>query len=688
MLMKRRHRAFSLLETMVVVGLSAMLMALGASSLRDGRSHASATGLATVVAEELVRCRQEAVVHRRPVAFVVPGSGGASASSEGYFVLEGEASPIVTRRRTFSQDFRGSRLVVASWASSGSWRLMGAAAGSKWAAFNPNDWLPSGYNKDYAYIFMPDGTVRSNDLPTLDNAYPLVVSSGLTIGSASAPAGTAVMGTAPAYFGITAASDVQTILVNSAGFVSRVGGLPGSSGLTGQVVGFNQNQGVPATITTVASSAPQLLGEPVITPIQDPNLMPPNTDAVLSKESFLSLETKAVSLTGDQLYCSWTVTPDPANSVPAEKGIFSMPGQGGRMEWDANIDAGAGKKGGWRSVWQWRPPVNAKPKDRFSLQAEVQDLTGSQPKVAQIKHIEVEPPGKVLFETNRTGGWEVWSMDRWGGSPKAYVPNARQAHANREGTRVVYVKNGNIFLAYPQDPAAPHIQLTNYTAAPYASIPALSPNGNLVAFRLGNDIKVMRAFLPATPVQVDTAPPPAATALPPENEKMCWNPSGDTLVYGKSDVLWAAAIAATGSGPVASDQRMYINTHQAIEVPLCGPSWSTSGQIFYENNFFQPTYDPYLFRATAGAPGPTSVASGFNWWTRSYFVEQSAVECDPSGSSLVMETWAPCPAIGDREIVLYDTAAIASASDPTLSPTVRHICRTAGASNMRPTWMK
>jgi hypothetical protein len=686
--MKRRAKAFSLLETMVVVSLSAIIMALGASSLRDGRSHASAAGLATVVAEELARCRQEAIVHRRPVAFVVPSNSGATASSEGFFVLEGESSPVITRRRSFSQDFRGSRLVVASWASAGTWSLMGAATGSKWSAFNPNDWLPTAYGKNYAYIFMPDGTLRTNDLPSLDNAYPIVVASGATVGGSSAPSGTSVMSTPPNYFSITSAGDVQTLFVNSAGFVRRSGGLEGSSGITGKPATFNQAAAAPLALTTVVSSAPELVGQPLITPDQDPNLMPPNTDAVLSKDNFLSLETRAISLTGDQLYCNWTVTPDPSNSVPSAKGIFSMPGSGGRMEWDANLDDGHGKKGAWRSVWQWRPPANAKPKDRFALQAEVQDLTGSQPQTAQIKHIEVEPPGKVLFETNRSGSWEVWSMDRWGGSPKVYVKGARQAHANREGTRVVYVKGGNIFLAYPQDPAAQHVKLTNYTSAPYASIPCLSPNGNLVAYRLGDDIKVARAFLPSTPVQVDNAPPPTSFALPPENEKMCWNPSGDTLVYGKNDRLWASSVVATGSGPVVSDARLYINTHQAIEVPLCSPSWSTTGQIYYENNFFQPTYDPYLFRATAGPATPGSSATGFNWWTSSYYVEQSTVECDPAGSSLVMETWAPCPAIGDREIVLYDTAPIGIGTDPTASAAIRHICRTPGFSNMRPTWMK
>jgi hypothetical protein len=288
---------------MVVVGLSAMLMALGASSLRDGRSHASATGLATVVAEELVRCRRRRwyIVAQWRSWFLIRR---CQRLFRGLFRLRGRG--FAHCHQTPNLFSRFSRLKTGG-CQLGQFRLLapnGSSCRQQMGAFNPNDWLPSGYNKDYAYIFMPDGTVRSNDLPTLDNAYPLVVSSGLTIGSASAPAGTAVMGTAPAYFGITAASDVQTILVNSAGFVSRVGGLPGSSGLTGQVVGFNQNQGVPATITTVASSAPQLLGEPVITPIQDPNLMPPNTDAVLSKESFLSFETKAVSLTGDQLYCS------------------------------------------------------------------------------------------------------------------------------------------------------------------------------------------------------------------------------------------------------------------------------------------------------------------------------------------------------------------------------------------------
>lgn len=695
------------METLMVVGISAVLIGLGANAMKDGRNQAGAQGLATVVQEELCRCRQEAMSRRRPVAFMIPSNSGNTPSSGSYYVLDGESVPKVIRRKNLGLDYRGCRMLSATWSGPGSWQLATPEAASKWKSFSVRDWLPTTSQKDYAYIFLPDGSIRTNDLPSKNENYYIVVSSGAQVGSGSAPAGTATVATRPSYFDISSISDTQTISISTAGFVSRNGGLEGSSiGTTSS--GFNTADATALSLTPGGGSQPNVFnGDPVITPYQDPSSLPTGTDALLSVDQTLTLEIRATSTTGDQLYCNWTVTtPTTPPNQSTGLGTFSIPnsGRGARMEWDPEAtDPSTGKKGAWHAIWTWRPPVDAKPHDKFILQAAVQDGAGGPPRTAAIKNIEVDFPGQILFETNRNGQWDIFSMNVLGGQQKIYIPGARHASANPDGIRMVYNKGGNIYMGFPKDPTRPHLQLTTGGGN---SIPSISPNGNLVAYRRGNDIYIKKTT-PTSPEKVVANAPQPANGLPIDNEKISWNPIGTILLYSKGDRIWAADIDPNSPG-IANNDAMFINTHDAAEVPLCSPSWSPSGRIFFENNFWSPTYDPYVFSIAASPPGggltkaATSVASPYSsgtggYWTRTYGTEQSLVEVDPNGSAWVMETWATVPTsgpqpppIGDHEIVLWNSAAVASGTDVSLYPwpTVWHICRTPGFENLRPVWMK
>lgn len=671
-----KRRGLSLIEIMLAVGLLALITYIGLIYFRGATGRAGAHGLALIVAEELRMARQEAITARRPVALIFPTGNGSTAECTSMFLLEGEDQPRITRSHGFAQEFPNCRIYVGMWPSTAPVTRNAPLPGDKYASFSLNDWLPSDERKrDFCFVFMPDGSVRTNDLPALGGSYHIVVASGVSYGATSGPPGPSTVSPGPSYTSLIRSGECFTLDLSPAGGIGISHGLSLQNGTIptdGSLTSPTATIPPPAT-QALASSNPVLLFEPKIYPPQDPGLLPPDVDAVLTRDQYLSLETVAISPSGDQLYCNWVVTPDAANAGPG-KGNYSIQnaGGGGRMEWDPNYQKPDGTFGAWRSVWQWRPPPTALPDDKFALQCAVQNLGGA-PQTAQIQQIQVIPPGKVLFQTDRSGPTQVWSMNEDGSQQRIYQDNAYHPSATTNGSRICFVRNGQIMLAYKNDPARLE---TMTSGTPPDSLPTISPNGNCIAFRRGDNIMVMKTRPFAPPVLVRSGNPPPNPAV---NEKMAWSPDGRTLLFDCNGEIWSATIAYNGGGgnPNVTAVGMFFHTHDESEGPLTGMTWGFDNNIYFTNDFNAPPtgYDPYLFRRTAGA-------GAFNWWRSSYFIEECLPERDPGGSTWILEVERDLGTTNPYQIVKYDTAPIptgAVAAPPRI---------TSVGNNTRPVWTR
>lgn len=679
---------------MIALAIVGLMAALSILALHNSDARAGARGLATVVMAEFESARQSAIRYRQPVAVVLPTNGGSQANSGGLYLLEGETRPLVTRIHDYTREFRGVDLFVGSWGTnpatfsdpSATTRKNASFPGAKGPAFSLESWLPTSPvdpRSDYCFVFLPDGSVVTNDLPAFDNTYHVLVAAGVATGPAGGLGGTDTVSGSPPYHRLFTTGECYTLCISPAGSIRMETGLLSSDGSTliTARAGSSAPGAGPPPPSTVSPVNPTLVpGFPSITPVPNPATLPPNVDAVLTKDQYLTLEVQGVSNSGGELFCNWDVT---YHATP-EKGAFSFSlggPNGGRMEWDASIDVDGDSvpDGAWRALWQWRPPPTAAPGDRYDLQAVVSDRDAPALKVQIEKRIMITPPGKVLFETDRTGSAEVWSMNDDGSRQQVFRANASEITADLQGSRFVYVRGGNLWLAFPRLPETEDVQLTTSGGVEH---PSMSPSGHRIAYRRGDNIYVIQASPTNLPAMVDNAPLPPAARMDPSTEKFGWDPAGNILLYTKNEEIWRVDIADGAGGnpqPAGAPSLLIASIDGPLPVstekPLGSPSWGVDNQIFYINYFnAAPTgYDPYLFVADA--------AGNNVWYQVSYNIDEVLVERNPAGGPVVLEVQRLLPA-NPRQIVKLDYSTV-----PAGGATTPQVLTSQG-SNTRPVWTR
>lgn len=570
------------------VALVALVLALGAANFSQGRGKASVRGLAMTITEEFRRVRQEAITQRRPVAIVFP-LGGSVHHTHSYYVLEGETMPLVVRTKNFTEEFGDATIFIGDWAlrsgSSGATTNL-VPVGTKFPGFSPATWLTSaGHGSDAAYIFLPDGTVRTNNQPSVDKSYRLVLAAGVKSSGAS----------------LNQCGEAFTISVSPGGGVEMNGGVYAQDGSLACNGSFKSASGThlapPHTIPSSGTITP-LTNPPKIYP--DPSSYPRPTggsDCYVGKDEFVTLEMRATSDKGEQLYCNWQATKVSGSGSTNGKFSFEIPSgaPGGRMDWDPTTNS-------WKTVWQWRPPADADGGDIYKLTAEVKSYTA--PSVtAEIPKVEIVPPGKVLFQSNRrTGHWDLYSMKENGASEKAYILDAKEPSATTDGSRIAYVKGGNVWINFPMDPGG-DIQITDEGDC---RIPCISPSGNLVCYKRSDNKFYVRKTSPnhsGTPVFVGG---PTVVSQPyPDLEKCCWSPDGTKFLYPSGDDIWAATITQVGSSPpnLVSASSLLSN---AGGNPISGVTWGPGGPGGADGTIFHSIchspYDPWTFYSGGATP--------------------------------------------------------------------------------------
>ncbi len=660
---------------MMVLLILSVITVLAIQNLNRGRNKAGAEGLAFVVSEEMKRVRQEAMARRRPTAFVLPTNGGVSPVTRSFYVIDGEYKPRITRSRNFKSEFAGAEIYVGSWnLASGAWDSTDLkVAGSKWGDFDFTSWVPSGSSaiNDNCFVFLPDGTVRTNGIKSADKAYHIVVAAGALSSGSRTSAN--LVGAGEAYtINVSPVGGIST----SAGVYNESGGLAAAHGKYATTIGF----GAPST-TTVTAVTPSPLGtNPKIFPIPNLSSLPPTNrpDALINKDQYVSLQMQATSNSGDQLFCQWKV-----NGPSGKTGAFSMQSQstssgaGGRMEWDQSLNGGVGA---WKALWQWRPPADALPSEVYNLTCEVQNIRSGGGTVQIQKVFQIKPPGKILFESDRDGHPAIYTMDESGQRERRYLDNCKNPAATLDGLRIVYVKNsapnlGTLWLHTPMDPTGDtclNLTMNN------VELPSISPRGNVVAFFLPNssdpskrDLCVMKVGVNAVYQVVDTLALPGNPTLPGDTgiDKVAWSTDGQTLYYGKGHALNQVSVSTPGLGsPVVGSPSPVAGGGGTGNVSSATATFDNG--ILYTDNFdsVPAAYDPWIKRTDTGNSQYLSV--GF---------EDAAVERNPRGANQIMISHSPNSPTS-RQLHIVD---ILSTSTATVGGAL-----TSSGNNTHPVWTR
>ena len=421
---KSRNRGFSLAEVLVALTILVGLFSIISLNLKSQRSRASTKGVAQLLAQELRQARAKAQKDGRPVALVFPSQNGTRPHSENFYQLEGYGKPKIRRLGNFGSENSSVQVSVQVWPVSAPATNELNPGASLPDAIDLNSWIPASMDKDYCFVFLPSGSLQTNDLPSFDGAFHLLVSAGVEYSAAAAPSGSTTMATAPSYFKPSKLGEPFTVKIEKTGEVSLAKGVAGNSGGVLIVDAFSPSQAAASFSPPPAgSNSAPAFDKIVVSP--NPNAPPPGIEAQVEPHEHLTLTVTAKDPDGDELFCEWT----------GDVGHFSSSGET-RMVWD---EADRVR----RSVWTWQPPHDAKAGDSFTLTCKVRDESGSvaSPIVGSVINGAVEPPSKVFFiRTPGTIGHAYTCKPDGSGERRLTKNNtdSREIHTSLDSSRICY----------------------------------------------------------------------------------------------------------------------------------------------------------------------------------------------------------------------------------------------------------
>lgn len=526
-----------MIEMVMVACLTAITIGLLLVNTKGGKRQVNCQTLGQALVEELRQARALAISSQTPIGVVFPGTdkgGAAQPVSCSFYQLEGWVNPKITRVRQMQGDFPGLAIFQGSWPvdasqlrdTTGINQANPSILGDKWGNWQLDNWLPASAHRDYCFVFTPDGRVHTNDLPSFDHAYHILVCNGVAqFTGAPTPANTR-MSTQPAYFQPATLGPTCTVSVDAGGGISLSPGILASSGGVQMLSS--------AAMAPIQSAVPRLDSHilPVPdTPVVKISSLGPNpaagTDVSVSPDGYITLEANVgdTARSGERLYCNWKVTPQSGN---AGVGIsdYSIPvasGRGVAMDWDA-------KAARWVSTWEWRPPADAKGGDKFNLSLVVQDSAGADLTAVIEKKVIVCPPGEVYFGSGSTfvpvSYAARMNLDGSGRRGLFFPPNSASNPPNKgesvlgasaEGSRIVVGSPrdnpdpgplGVGWMIYLANREGSSIYRVSENPAQPCECAALSPFGNLVAYKQarGPDIWLMVTNADPDPGRRSTLP--------------------------------------------------------------------------------------------------------------------------------------------------------------------------------------
>lgn len=663
-----RSRGFSLIELMVVVVLGTIILGISVQGLKKATTMGGSRGLATAVSAELRLAREQAITKGSPVAVVFrPGV------SRSLFTLEGQTEPIVTRVVNYQGDYPDGAIAVATYPGP-AFGPAPVVIGSKATAWQQrlDDWLPDEFADHNVIMFTPNGSVVTNDLPAADSSFRVIVGMGMQLSGDS----------------LVAAGEPYTIAVSQSGAVEQEKGLLGSSGGVGTFGGLSPAVTPPPPRSTAPpAEAPQILHAEVTPP---PEMLDGNLVHILDKGEYLTLETYAKSRDGKPLYTGWIDTPI-TKTGDEYRGAFSIPAVGDaplleRMEFFPVLEVnGTMETDVWRSVWTWTPPYRAESGDRYSLMADVKDSTFEvSTALPPPPPVVVAPPGEIVFESNRTGNWHLFTMWADGKGVRQLTKGAhnhRCASVTADGRTIAYERNGTEVWVM-------NVDGTGATRVANGRVPTISPLGNVIAYMdVGNDnIHVKR--IDSSGGDVETQVDSFATIIngntgsAPVHNRFSFSPDGRLLYYTANTTVAGRCVASariqfTGGGitvsaPVYSSP---VNNIADTANPAVGGLYTcrNTGRVYYHAD----RNDPYLGYFE---PDPDGHLRGANDVKRVSVGQAEGFPAPSPGGDMVLFNETVGGLAGAHQIFIVPTGGFTGAGTGTRL--------TDGPSvNLRPVWI-
>jgi type II secretory pathway pseudopilin PulG len=382
--MRSLSKGFSLIETIVALGLIVLLAGLALRGHGSEKSRAGADGLAQRLAAECKAARQQAMAQGAPVALCFPSDGKRVPVAQSFYRLEGQAKGKVTSVTDLSSDYPLGLVAVGFWDPGAGL----ARPGGEPRGMDPDSWLPDSFS-DYALIFNPSGAVTTNGLPLSDSAYRLLACSAVEYTSVGPPGGPPSVSKAPGYFQFKRVAAPHQIVLTPQGQITVSDGV---EQLPVEASPFAwQDDPAPAiAYPAKIASLPKVESVEVFPP-------PPVDEpfATVTLGGSLKLKVSASNPEGDDMSLRWTGRL--VSGSGSYGGGFSQAGQF-PMTWDTD-------KQQWQGEVAWIPPHDAQLGDTFllSCQAFTSGGTTSVIQPAELREVTVTEDEEIVLGDIKQG---------------------------------------------------------------------------------------------------------------------------------------------------------------------------------------------------------------------------------------------------------------------------------------------
>ena len=570
-----RLRGMTLAELIVTIS----IVLLGLSAVFVNIHHRPTQGageLARQVANELRNMRKAAMMSGNPRAFCIPTGNASTPVAQSYYTLRGHGKTLPRAVTDTRRQCPGTYLFVGLFGSTPESISSLVHSSPSYPPVSPAEppfqaavWM-NPVVRDFAFIFLPDGSLATNDLPhdARGNSY-IVIADGLDFVSAGVPSGTATMGSnPPPYFKLTAVNSCYTLKLASSGAVSLMRGLPAADpALTVDPTPAARPSLPPAPAPTLSgvNTAP-VVDKINASPLGNPANLPFET--TVSPDGRVSLTMFAYDNDGDDL--TYKFTSSALDGTPPGKFTYLTATR--KLQYPRYSAVGQARA-------DWVPPADVPLGARFDLNATVTDesnesfTSGGTVTVS----VRVQEDGTIAFDSNG----DIWTMHGDGTLP---ANKTRGGGSNSwpdispDGKRIVFVSDRpleyrnmmtstnvvlNVKRIYTMNLDGTNVEaLTNVDGSTPAKLaatkdsiddcPCWSPNGSKVAFARTNGastkIQIVNADGSWHRHDIDDGTAPSWSRVD--------QPGNKNLIYEKGGVIWQSDQDGSSSslipGPGAS----------------------------------------------------------------------------------------------------------------------------------------
>ena len=392
----RKNHGISLLEIVIGLVLVAILLTLTSVSLRSSIDKEGPRGLAYSLASDIRAARGEAQRSGRLVGICFPSDNKTNSLSRSALLRKGDQRGDIHRILNYGDEYKAT-IFLGTW------------PGSSVASHEiPGPWTTS-TNNEFSIIFRPDGSAFSNELPSIEGNYPVVVASGYS-GTFNGVGGT-----------LSGAKNPFTIWVSGTGSVYveenklPVGTLPpnATDGLSVAALDLsNEPSPTGPTVIDAKFLPEQVPGLPTANLGQNyVSIHPSQKEGEYLEYGMATIEVRAKDLDGGPLTYSLE-----ASASAGDDGRFTVTNQEGQMRYVYDEDL---RQYVWHALISWRPPAQA-PADRvYDLTITLKDPEGNteviQSGAGLIPQVTSLPPSRMvlcstsknLYLTNLDGANEI-----------------------------------------------------------------------------------------------------------------------------------------------------------------------------------------------------------------------------------------------------------------------------------------